>query len=60
MVAPRSSFKQSKPPRQFSSNVALISDIFDSEPTNVEEAAGHQVWRDAMMEEYASIVKNDV
>jgi hypothetical protein len=37
-----------------------MRDIIDSEPTNFEEAAGHQVWRDAIMKDYASIMKNDV
>jgi len=57
---PRSTFRESIPPKIFSSYMALMSSIIDSEPTNVEEATNHQVWRYAMMEEYHSIVKNDV
>lgn len=37
-----------------------MSNIIDSEPSNFQEAIGQQVWRDAMMEEYRSIMKNDV
>jgi hypothetical protein len=40
--------------------MALMSHIIDSEPSSYEEAAGQQVWKDAMMEEYQSIMKNDV
>jgi hypothetical protein len=58
--APRSTFRESRPPRRFSSYMALMSSIIDYEPTSVEEAADQQVWRDAMMEEYHSIMKNDV
>jgi hypothetical protein len=35
-------------------------DIIDFEPSNFEEASKQQVWRDAMVEEYSSIMKNDV
>jgi hypothetical protein len=38
----------------------MVSNIRESEPSTFEEAAGKQVWRDAMMEEYNSIMKNDV
>ena len=37
-----------------------MSHIIDSEPTTYEETSMHQVWKDAMMEEYQSIMKNDV
>jgi hypothetical protein len=38
----------------------MVSNIQESEPSTFEEATGRQVWRDAMMEEYNSIIKNDV
>jgi hypothetical protein len=47
-------------PRDFSSYIALMSSIIDCEPTSVEEAANQQVWRDAIMEKYHSIMKNNV
>ena len=34
--------------------------IIDAEPSTHEEAFRLQVWKDAMMEEYQSIMKNDV
>jgi hypothetical protein len=40
--------------------MALMSHIIDFEPSNYEEAACQQVLRDAMMEEYQSIMNNDV
>ena len=38
----------------------MVSSIWESEPSTFEEASSRQVWRDAMMEEYNSIMKNDV
>ena len=32
----------------------------ESEPSSYEQEVDEQVWRDAMVEEYASIMKNDV
>jgi hypothetical protein len=34
--------------------------VIDSEPSTFEEASKHQVWKDVMIEEYDSILKNDV
>jgi hypothetical protein len=34
--------------------------VIDSEPSTFDEAAKHKVWKDAMIEEYESILKNDV
>jgi hypothetical protein len=59
-TATRGTFRESRPPHRFSSYVALMSNIIDSEPSSFEEVAGNQVWKDAMMEEYQSIMKNDV
>ena len=59
-VAPKGSFRESKRPHNFSSYVALMSNIIDSEPSTFEEAVEKQEWKDAMMEEYQSIMKNDV
>ena len=40
--------------------MAQVASLRESEPTTYEEASVHQVWRDAMMEEYNSIMKNGV
>ena len=37
-----------------------MSHIIDWEPTSYEEESTHQFWKDAMMEEYYSIMKNDM
>jgi hypothetical protein len=58
--APDGSFREGKRPRPYSSHVALLSDIVDAEPTSYEEATNKKEWKDAMVEEYRSIVKNDV
>ena len=40
--------------------MALMSHSIDLEPSTNKEVGDQQVWRDAMMEEYLSIMKNDV
>jgi hypothetical protein len=52
--------RESKPPERFCSYITMLSSIWEFEPSTFEEATGRQVWRDAMMEEYNSIMKNDV
>jgi hypothetical protein len=52
--------RESKPPERFCSYIAIVSNIRESKPSTFEEVVGRQVWRDAMMEEYNSIMKNDV
>src|SRR5882757_1862253 len=37
-----------------------MCDLVDQEPTNYEEAIQKKEWVEAMMEEYQSIMKNDV
>jgi hypothetical protein len=56
---PERDFRRSKPPERFG-YVALMTQLIDVEPSNYEQAAQHGVWQEAMMEEYASIMKNDV
>ena len=38
----------------------LVASTRDSEPSTFEEASQHLVWRDEMLDEYHSIMKNDV
>ena len=59
-AAPPGTFRESKRPQKFSGYVAKMSHIIDTEPSSYEEDAGQSVWRDAMMEEYQSIMKSDV
>jgi hypothetical protein len=58
--APDGTFKESKKRRPYSSYMALLSDIIDAKPTCYKEATKKKVWKDAMIEEYHSIMKNDV
>jgi hypothetical protein len=44
----------------FSGYVALMGNTIDSEPSTIEDVVEKQEWKDAMMEEYQSIMKNDV
>ena len=47
-------------PHTHSNYAALLSDIIDTEPSNYEEVIERKEWKDAMIEEYQSIMKNDV
>ncbi len=40
--------------------MALMSNIIDVKVASFEETSSQQVWMDAMVEEYDSIMKNDV
>ena len=53
-------FRASKRPQRYGCYVALMGSLLDSEPATFEAASKHQCWRDAMTEEYDSILKNDV
>jgi hypothetical protein len=40
--------------------MALMGNIIYYEASSFEEATNQQVWKDAMVEEYTSTIKNDV
>lgn len=40
--------------------MALMTKLVDTEPSSYKEVASQQVWQDAMVEEYSSIMKNNV
>ena len=46
--------------RSCSGYVALLCDFIDKEPSSYEEVAERKEWKDAMIKEYQSIMKNDV
>lgn len=60
IVEPDEIFKENKKTRSQSCYVALMTELTKSEPSNVEEALTCQAWKDAMIEEYQSILKIDV
>jgi hypothetical protein len=57
---PRQAMRESKPLEKFCSYITMVRSIREPEPSTFEEVTSRQVWRDAMMEEYNSIMKNDV
>ena len=58
--APERTMRQIKKPNPFSSYMDLMCDLIEKEPTFFEEAIQEKEWADAMIEEYRSIIKNDV
>ena len=58
--APSRAVRERRLPERFGSYIALVTNTIETKPSSYEEAARQQVWREAMVEEYASIMKNDV
>ena len=52
-------FRESRKPQRYSGLAAQVDPVI-CEPSSFEEAAKLQVWKDAMLEEYNSILTNDV
>ena len=59
-IAPRGTFRESKKSNRYQGYLTTMSTIIQNEPSSFEEAMKQQVWKDAMNEEYESIMKNDV
>jgi hypothetical protein len=57
---PKSQIRQRRPPIRLGAYLALVTTIRDIEPQTFAQAKDHLVWREAMVEEYDSIVRNDV
>jgi hypothetical protein len=57
---PKSQIRESMPPVRLGAYLALVTSVRDTEPQTFAQAVDHQVWREAMVEEYDSIVCNDV
>jgi hypothetical protein len=57
---PRNSTRESRPPERFCSYVAMVTGIIEFDPSSYEEETTQQVLRESMVEEYASIMQNDV
>ena len=58
--APKENHRERKRTKSCSGYVALLCDVINKEPSNYEEATERKEWKDAMIEEYQSIMKNDV
>ena len=52
--------RERKRTRSYSGYVVPLCDIIDKEPSNYEEATENKEWKEAMIKEYQSIMKNDV
>ena len=59
-ATPHGTFQERKRPQIYLCHAATMSHIIDFEPSYYEEACSQLVWREAMMDEYQSIMKNDV
>jgi hypothetical protein len=59
IIAPKGTFRESKRTHRFGGYVALMSSMSDVEPSSLEEEDKLQVCRDAMLEEYRSILKSN-
>ena len=57
---PERIMRKSKTPDRFCRYLASVTDISHSKPSSFEEAVDQQVWREAMVEEYDSIMQNEV
>jgi hypothetical protein len=60
MVPLEGTMRQVKKPNPFSSYMDLMCDLLEKEPTCFEESIQKKEWADAMIEEYQSIINNDV
>jgi hypothetical protein len=60
IATPKGNFRERKRPHRFGGYVALMSNINDVEPSSFEEEYKLKVWKHAMLEEYMSIIKNNV
>ena len=58
--APEENHREIKRTRSCSGYVGLLCEFINKEPSNYEEATKRKEWKDAMIEEYQSIIKNDV
>ena len=58
--APSSQCRQRRSPERYTGYMALAGECVETEPSSFEEAVQQPIWVDAMVEEYDSIVGNNV
>lgn len=56
----KGTFRERKKPKRYSGYATDITKLIEAKPTTYEKAVEHQEWKSAMLEEYQSIMKNDV
>jgi hypothetical protein len=59
-ATPKGTFRESKKPDKYLGLIDRLNHVLNSEPSTFYEVAKHKVWKDAMVEEYESMLKNDV
>jgi hypothetical protein len=57
---PKRLFRERKAPKRLGSYLVMVTSIIDLEPTTFAQEFDQQVWREAMLEEYDSIIRNEV
>jgi hypothetical protein len=57
---PQGTMREVKRPNPFFIYTTFMCDLLEKEPTYFEESIQMKEWEDAMIEEYQSIIKNDV
>ena len=60
MRAPSSQRRQRRSPERYTGYMALVGECVETKPSSFEEAVQRPIWVDAMVEEYDSIVHNNV
>lgn len=60
MDSPSNQHRQRRSPDRYTSYMALMTQLVETEPSSFKEEVEKLVWVDAMVEEYESIVKNSV
>jgi hypothetical protein len=60
IAAPNGTFRERKRHHRFGGYVVLMSSISDAEPSSFEEVNKLQLWKDSMLDEYGSIIMNNV
>jgi hypothetical protein len=58
--SPGGTFRERKRPKRFSSYATLMTNIVNEKPSTFEEAVEWKEWKETMMEEHQSIMKNDI
>jgi hypothetical protein len=57
---PKRLFRESRAPERLGSYLAMVTSITDAKPKTFAQAVDQQVWREAMLEEYDSTMRDDV
>jgi hypothetical protein len=60
LKAPSGTFRERKKPKRFSNYATCMKKLINEEPTTFEEENQKKQWKEAMKEQYQSIMKNDV